>query len=179
MSRGVPRAAVAVVLLVLLSACAQGGGREGGHEAPRDGQAGLQLTGSFAGRQLALSDGAPTLLAGGTCQQRIGLAADLCFASRDIDGTGVIVSFLNPEVLQPGATLPVGQGACRTLEQCAQVTEVAVIEVQVGGQRQRASSGRLSLGAVTPGQRYVGTATLGFRRGELSGSFDIVPRPEG
>jgi hypothetical protein len=171
-------ASFVVALVVALAGCgAATESRQGGHQAPRDGRAGLQLSGTFSGRQVALSDGAPTLLVGSTCQQQIGLAARLCFGSRDIDGSAVVVSFLNPDVVRQGASLPVASGGCRTAEACADVTDVAVVEVQVDGQRQRASSGQLDVQQVVPGSRYVGTVTLGFREGSLGGTFDVVPRP--
>jgi hypothetical protein len=125
-----------------------------------------------------LSDGAPTLLVGNACVRRIGLDAGLCFGSRDIDATPVTVVFLNPAVVRQGTTIAVGRGDCRTAEECAAVTDVAIVEVQVGDRRQRAESGELSFREIVPGSRYVGTMTLGFREGQLSGTFDVVPRPE-
>lgn len=175
--RGLAMRAAVAVALSLAAGCGAGGS-QAGHLPPRDGQAGLQLSGSFGGRQLAISDGAPDLLQGAGCARRLGIAVELCFTSRDIDGNGVTVSFLNATVLQAGATLPVGTGDCRSLEECAAVTDVAVVELQVGDQRQRARSGRLAMGAVEAGERYAGTATLGFRDGRLGGVFDVVPRPE-
>jgi hypothetical protein len=173
-----PLLAALAALALAVAGCGAATERQGGHQPPRDGIAGLQLTGTFAGRQVALSDGAPNLLVGGACARRLGLAADLCFGSRNIDGTQVAVVFLNPGVLQPGATLPVARGGCRTVEECAEVTDAAVVEVQVGDRRQRAEGGQLSLRQVVPGSRYVGGMTLELRAGRLSGSFDVVPRPD-
>lgn len=172
------RGALAGVLALALLACTAPTERAGGHEPPRDGTAGIQLSGTFAGRQLALSDGAPALLAGALCAQHVGSAEALCFRTRDIDGTEVVLSFLNPAVILAGANLAVGSWDCSTPLACAQVEDEAVVEVAVGGQRQRATSGSLALQQIVPGSRYVGTATLSFRDGGLSGSFDVVPRPE-
>jgi hypothetical protein len=103
---------------------------------------------------------------------------DLCFGSRDIDGTPLVVAFLNPGVIAQGATVPVGPGDCRSVEDCRSETDVAIVEVLAGGERQRAQSGRIDLRQVVPGSRYVGTATLTFRSGTLGATFDVVPRPE-
>jgi hypothetical protein len=81
-------------------------------------------------------------------------------------------------VVQPGVTVPVGRGDCRTAQECAEVTDVAVLDVQVGQQRQRAEAGELRLREVIPARRYAGSMTLSFQRGQLGGTFDVVPRPE-
>jgi hypothetical protein len=175
---GLARVAALLVLSVLLAACGAADARQGGHQPPRDGVAGLQLSGSFQGRQIALSDGAPTLLVGSSCMRRIGLDTGLCFGSRDIDATPVTIAFLNPGVVAQGTTVPVGPGDCRTPEGCADVRDVAVIEVQVGDRRQRARSGEITFGQIVPGSRYAGRMTLGFRAGQIGGTFDVVPRPE-
>lgn len=169
-------AAAALAGLLTLAGCGAGGGAEGGHQPPREGRAGLQLSGTFAGRQLALSDGAPDLLVD-RCAQRTGMEAPVCFASRDIDGTPVTVILHNPDVHEPGTTVPVS-GVCREPEECRAVEDAAVIDVQVGRRRQRARSGRVTVREVTPGSYYSGELLLRFRDGSLTGDVDVVPRPE-
>lgn len=161
---------------LLLAACAAGGGAPGGPLPPRDGRAGVQLSGTFAGRQVAVSDGSPDLLID-RCAQHIGVDAEVCFAGRDIDGTPVTVVLHNPDVLEPGTTVQVG-GECRTPEECRAVTGVAVVDLQVGQRRQRAESGTVTVRDVVPGTYYSGAVILRFRDGRLTGGFDVVPRPE-
>jgi hypothetical protein len=176
MRRAPSRAVLAAALLLLLTACGPGGGAVGGPEPPRDGRAGVQLSGTFAGRQVAASDGSPDLLIE-RCAQRIGLDAPVCFAARDIDGTPLTIALLNPDVLEPGTTVSV-TGECRSPEECGAVTGAAVIDVQVGDRRQRAQSGTLTVRDVRPGSYYSGALVLRFRDGRLNGGFDVVPRPE-
>src|SRR5690606_21823455 len=52
---------------------------------PRDGRAGLHLTGTVAGRQLAVSDGAPDLNVG-DCDPDVTGDADVCAIGADVGG---------------------------------------------------------------------------------------------
>jgi hypothetical protein len=170
------RRCLLALLAVALTACGQGDPGSGGPQPPRDGRAGVQLSGQFAGSQIAASDGSPDLLVG-TCVHRAGMPAELCFAVRGIDGTPVVLGFLNPDVLEPGTTVTVSRD-CRAPEECAAVTDVAIVDVQVGDRRQRAESGSVTIERLEPGRRYVGAFNLGFRDGRITGSFDVVPRPK-
>lgn len=143
---------------------------------PRDGRAGLQLAGSIAGRQLAVSDGAPRLVVG-DCDPDVSGDADVCAIGDDIDGTLVVVVFENPDVLEPGATLPVADPGCTA--GCDDVTDVAVVDVQVGtGERRRAVDGSVEVTEVVPFSRYAGQLRLTLPSGSVAGSFDLVPRSD-
>jgi hypothetical protein len=170
-------AAASLVAVMVLAACGQGGSGPDRPQPPRDGRGGVQLSGQFEGRQVAASDGSPDLLVG-TCHERLDLPAELCFALRSIDGTPVVIGFANPDELEPGTTVAIADHPCRTPEACAQVTGNAVVDVQVGEETQRARSGTVTFQQVEPGRRYVGLFNLGFRDGRITGSFDVVPRPD-
>lgn len=140
---------------------------------PRDGRSGLQLTGTVAGRQLAVSDGAPELTVG-DCDPGTGGDTDICAIADDIDGQLVVLVIENPDVLRAPATLPVVDPACG--DACDDVTEGVVIDVQLGTDpRVRARGGRLELTVVEPFVRYAGDMRLQLPSGSLSGSFDLVP----
>lgn len=143
---------------------------------PRDGRAGLQLTGSIAGRQLAVSDGAPRLVVG-DCDPDVTGDADVCAIADDIDGTVVVLVFENPDVLEAGATVPVADADCSPGRGCDAVSDVAVVDLQVGtGERVRATDGTVRVDAVAPFSRYAGDVRLELPSGAVSGSFDLVPR---
>jgi hypothetical protein len=141
---------------------------------PRDGRAGLQLTGSIAGRQLAVSDGAPRLTVG-DCDPDASGDDDVCAIADSIDGELVVLVFENPDLLRAATTVGVGDPGCGA--RCDDVSEVAVVDLQLGtGRRLRARGGRLAIGDVTPSSRYAGDVRLSFAAGSVSGSFDLVPR---
>jgi hypothetical protein len=143
---------------------------------PRDGRAGLQLSGSVAARQLAVSDGAPRLTVG-DCDPDATGDADVCVIADDIDGQLVVLVFENPDVLRSGASLPVVDPPCGG--GCDDVTDGVVVDLQLGtGQRQRARSGHLELSRVEPFSNYVGEVRLDLPSGAVSGSFDVVPRSD-
>jgi hypothetical protein len=145
---------------------------------PRDGQSGLRLTGTYEGRQLAVSDGLPRLHVG-DCDPRDGPDQDVCFISRTIDGRLFVFVIENPAVLEAGETLPVDDVPCASPAACDEVTEAVLIDVQLeDGARQRATGGSLRMRVVEPPTRYVGEVRLRLPRGQLSGSFDVIPRPE-
>lgn len=167
-----------VVTALLLALAASGCGRGGATQQPRDGRAGLQATGTVEGRQIAVSDGGPALVID-DCDPMDGLDDDVCAQARDLDGDVFVLVFENPDVLITGADLAVG-GDCATPARCDQVRDVAVVRVQSGvGARVPAVGGELRLSLVEPGRRrFVGTFRLELPRGSVSGSFDLVPRPE-
>lgn len=164
----------ALLLALALSGC----GRGGATQQPRDGRAGLQVTGSVEGRQVAVSDGGPALVIE-DCDPPDGFDDDVCAQARDLDGDLFVLVFENPDILITGADLAVG-GDCTTPTRCDTVRDVAVIRVQSGaGERIQATGGELRLSLVAPGRRrYVGTFRLELPGGAVSGSFDLVPRPE-
>jgi hypothetical protein len=168
-------AAVLVVLGLALSACAGGEAPAGAVGEPRPG---LRLTGTVGGRQVAVADSRPDLLLGG-CGRPDGLGEDVCFVSRDLTGEPVVLVFVNPAVLAEGARLDVGAGGCADPAACEEVTGVAVLDLRVGATpARRASGGTLRLAAVQPGARYAGTVLLRFGDGQVSGEFDVTPRPQ-
>lgn len=143
---------------------------------PRGGRSGLQLTGSISGRQLAVSDGAPRLTVG-DCDPDISGDNDVCAIGESIDGELVVLVFENPDVLEAGATLRVADPGCA--QRCDQVSDTAVIDLQLGtARRMRARGGHLDLADVTPFSRYAGEVRLSFAAGSVSGSFDVVPRSD-
>ena len=162
-----------VLLAVLVSGCWSAPAET---VQPRDGRAGLQLTGSVANRQLAVSDGSPQLNVG-DCDPDGSADSDVCVIADDIDGQLVVLVFENPDVLQPGASLPVVDPPCAG--GCDDVTDGVVIDLQLGtGRRLRARDGRLELGRVEPFSNYVGELRLDLPSGSVSGSFDVVPRSD-
>ncbi|HWB71994.1 MAG TPA: hypothetical protein VG452_07235 [Egibacteraceae bacterium] len=162
---------------VLAAACGTGPAPDAAGQ-PRDGRAGLQLTGTVGGRQVAVSDGAPRLIVG-DCDPQDGPDDDVCLVSRDIDGTLVRLLIENPEVLEAGASVPVADVDCPP-RACDALTDVAVVELQVGvgEQTRRATGGLVTTSVVQPRLRYAGTLTLEFPDGRLAGGFDVVPRSD-
>ncbi|MDQ3709075.1 MAG: hypothetical protein M3387_07205 [Actinomycetota bacterium] len=144
---------------------------------PRNGRSGLSLSGTVEGRQIAINDGAPRMRID-DCDPNQGPDTDLCFFSRDIDGSffGLIVE--NPDALVGGQALPVAAELCAP-RACDELSEVAVVEVQlgVGTPRVRAEGGQLRMTTVEPRRRYAGSLTLELPDGRLAGTFDVVPRP--
>lgn len=173
--RGAP-GGTRVVTLLVVAVVLCGGCRSGGPTSvqPRDGRAGLQLAGSIAGRQLAVSDGAPRLV-NGDCDPDVTGDTDVCAIAEDIGGELVVLVFENPAVLQPDTSLPVADPGCG--DDCDDVADVAVVDLQVGaGERRRAVDGLLRVEAVEPFTRYAGDVRLELPSGSVSGSFDLVPR---
>jgi hypothetical protein len=165
-----PIAAVAAALL--LAACTQ----PSQTQQARQGRAGLQLSGTLAGRQVAVSDGGPEFVVG-DCDPPDGPDEDVCALARDLDGTLFALVFENPDVLRPDAVLDVG-APCANPEQCDLVGDRAVVRVQSGtGRRLTATGGEVRLRLADKGRRYVGDIRLVLPGGRLSGSFDLVPRP--
>jgi hypothetical protein len=175
LSKAVTRIRVAgwglIVVTVLLSGCWS---TPVPTVQPRDGRAGLQLTGSVAGRQLAVSDGSPRLTVG-DCDPDVAGDDDVCAIADSIDGELVVLVFENPDLLRAASTVPVGDPGCGP--RCDDVRDVAVVDLQLGtGRRLRARGGRLAIGDVTPFSRYAGDVRLSFAGGSVAGSFDLVPR---
>lgn len=175
--RVVRRAALlAAAAAVALSGCGESASL-GQAVQPRDGRAGLQVTGQLGGRQVSLSQGAPELVVG-DCDPGDGRDGDVCAIAADVDGTLFVVSFENPDVLEAGATVPVGDPDCAPAA-CDTVSDVAIVDVQSGvGRRVRATGGVVQVDTVEPFRRYVGEAQLDLPDGSLSLVFDLVPRAD-
>lgn len=168
-----------VVLAVLLTGgCGAGGIGEGvAAMTPRDGRSGLQLTGTVGGRQLIVTAGAPELLVG-DCDPNDGPDDDVCFIASDLDGEVFALVIENPAVLAAGRSVAVVTG-CATPEACDAVTDGVVIDLQLGiGDRVPVAGGTLTLDVVEPSQRYAGRVDLELADGRVSGTFDVIPRPD-
>ena len=147
-----------------------------GVATPRDGRAGLKLTGSIDGRHVAVSDGAPELRVG-DCDPDVTGDADVCAIADDIDGRLVVLVIENPDVQAPGVSLPIADPGCG--DACDDVDDVAVVDLQLDTRpRLRADGGRLEITTLIPFSRYVGDVRLTTSSGSVSGSFDLVPRPD-
>jgi hypothetical protein len=174
-----------VTALALLSGCWASGSTSGPSSmSPRDGASGLRLAGTLEGRQVAVNDGLPRLQYG-DCDPMDGPDADLCVISRTIDGRLFVLVVENPDVLvatsgRSGPGLAVRDPACANPQACDAVAGGAVVDVQLDtGPRRRAAGGTLKLSVVEPVLRYVGELTMRLPDGgELSGQFDLVPRPD-
>lgn len=144
---------------------------------PRDGRSGVQLSGLLDDRQVAISDGLPILVTG-DCDVNEGPDRDVCFVTEDISGELIRIVVENPDVLEEGVRLPVGSD-CRTDADCEAVTDAVVLEFEFGDRRRvRAESGTLTMEVVVPGSRYRGEFDVRLPDGNLSATFDVVPRPE-
>jgi hypothetical protein len=169
------RLGATVLAMALIAGCR--GAPAGSPGQPREGRAGLRLTGTIEGRPIAVTQGLPRLETE-DCDPNDGRDQDICFVSRTIDGTVFVLVFENPAVLQPG-THDVEARTCPRPGDCDGGTDAAVIDVQVGAtDRIRATGGTLTVELVEPLQRYRGTLLLELPGGTLSGDFDVVPRPE-
>jgi hypothetical protein len=168
------RRLVAALAILLVAGC--------GPEAPgvpaRDGSAGLQLAGPLDGRQLAVSDGAPRLFIG-NCEPALGPTTDVCVISRDLSGDVFVLAFKNPGALVSGVALPITDPGCATPADCDALEDVAVVDVQVGDARQRATGGRLTVQTIEEFTRYAGRIRAELPGGgTLTGEFDVIPRPD-
>lgn len=168
------RLLLASLLAVTLAACASS--QQVGVQ-PRDGRAGLQVTGTMAGRQVAVSDGAPRLLAG-DCSLFTPLPVELCAVSRDIDGGAVVLGIGNAAAVAASGTLEVGEPGCTSQATCREVTDHAVVLLQVADTVHPARSGSLTISEIEAGTRYVGQFSLTTADGRVTGSFDLVPRSD-
>lgn len=170
--------AAALALSLGLAACSGATPQGAGQQQPREGKAGLRITGTVDGRQIAVLDGSPRLVRG-NCDPARGPTDDLCFVSRRIDGEVFVLVFRNPDALeaQLGAgRVPIAAPPCPTVEACEQITDEVLVDVQIGDARQRVTGGSVAVTALEPGQRYAGTVRLNLPDGQLDGSFDVVPR---
>jgi hypothetical protein len=174
-----PSLVLVLTLALLMAACGDSPGDV--LPEPRDGRSGIRMSGLLNDRQIALSDGLPTINFG-DCDVADGPDRDFCILTRDVNGETIIVVFENPDVLVDGAVLPVGEGNCADPASCDEVTDVAIIEVQFGTDvdaRIPAVSGTLEIEVAVPGSRYRGSFDISLRGGgNLSAEFDVVPRPD-
>lgn len=163
--------------LLLLTACGDTPGDV--LPDPRDGRSGIRLSGLLQNRQVAMSDGLPTINAG-DCDVNEGPDRDVCILTRDISGERITIVIENPAVLAEGTTVPVGAGDCTDPPSCDRVDDVAIIEVGFGTDtRIRAVSGQLTMEVVVPSTRYRGDFDIRLPDGSnLQANFDVVPRPD-
>ena len=168
----------AVGLLVGLALLAGGCGADSGDPASqlRDGRAGVQLSGTVDGRQVAVRDGAPQLVVG-DCQPRTGPAQDVCVITQTIGGDTFVLVFENPDLLEAGRQLEIADAPCRGAD-CDEVTEHAVVAVQVGEDRARARGGEIHVEHVEQFVRYRADVRVELPGGRLSGHLDVVPRDD-
>ena len=178
-ARRVPAIGLAVGLVAaVLTGCGTAGTGQGvAGITPRNGRSGLSLSGTVDGRQIAVNDGAPRMRVG-DCDPNQGPDTDLCFFSRAIDGNFFALIVENPDALAADQALPVAAEQCAP-QACDEISDVAVVDVQlgVGTQRVRAEGGQLRTTTVQPLRRYAGSLTLELPNGRLSGTFEVVPRP--
>ncbi len=142
----------------------------------RDGRAGVQLSGTVDGRQVAVRDGAPQLVVG-DCQPRTGPAQDVCVITQTIGGDTFVLVFENPDLLQAGRELEIADAPCRGAD-CDGVTDHAVVAVQVGEDRARARGGEIHVEHVEEFVRYRADVRVELPSGRLSGHLDVVPRDD-
>lgn len=159
------------VAMVWLTACGTDG------SGARESGTGLQLSGTLDGRQLAVSDGAPRLVVG-SCGPASQPSEDVCFISQGLTGSPVVLVIRNPAALEEGVSLEVDDVACGQPSACDEVTDVALVDFQVGERRQSAESGTLTLSTLDAPRRYAGSVRLRFADGRVSGQFDVVSRPD-
>ncbi len=152
------------LLALLLAGCASTGLPQRQPEAVDDG---VQATGRIDGQRVAISDANPdTNLTDCDPQEP---DEDVCWIARTIDGVTIVFVIENPGALVAGEDIPVGARDCET---CDDVTDVAVVELRVGGEQRRASGGRLQVREV--GDRYAAGFDVRFPNADvLTGSFNI------
>lgn len=146
---------------------------------PRDGRSGLQMSGLVGDRQIAVSDGLPDVNFG-DCDTPDGPDRDLCVITEDISGELVVLIVENPDVLVAGERVAIADVPCQAVRDCDEVADTAVVDVAVGTatSRTRAVSGQITVEVAEPLQRYRGTFDLRLPEGNLSGNFDLIPRPD-
>lgn len=169
-------ACVAVIagLALLVTGCGADSGGPGGQL--RDGRAGVQLSGTVDGRQVAVRDGAPQLVVG-DCQPRTGPAQDVCVITQTIGGDTFVLLFENPALLEEGRELHIADAACRGAA-CDEVTDHAIVGVQIGDNRVRARGGEVRVEHAERFLRYRAEVRLELPGGRLSGHLDVVPRDD-
>ena len=169
--------AAALCTAVALTGCGTSGGTGPAAIEPRNGLSGLQLSGTIDGRQVAVLDGAPVMRLG-DCDVNDGADTDLCFISRLVDGGFFELLIENPEALTTGV-VQVVDSDCRS-PFCEDVAGGVVVDLQFepGGPRTRATGGRLDVTTVEEAKRYAGDLNLTLPDGRLTGTFQVVPRPD-
>ena len=168
-------------MLAVLAAALVLTGCESGNEVqtpvdavqPESRDEGIQATGLLDGARVAISRANPTVVVG-DCDANDGLDDDLCILTRTIHGVSINLVIENPAVLEPGETIDAG---VRCTTGCDDVTEGAVVELRIEGDRVPVTRGSIEVAEAGP--RYVADFDLGFPRGELDGTFDVAPTPIG
>ncbi|MGH3443134.1 MAG: hypothetical protein ACRDUY_14060, partial [Nitriliruptorales bacterium] len=156
---------VAVAAAAVFLAACQG---NPAHRQPVGPDDGLQLTGRIEGKRVNVSDGEPEVTLG-ACEAAPPGREALCLESFTIDGDPFTLVVVGPEVFVEGATVEVlahcfGDGC----------TEVALVDVVLGGNRSSAQGGELVVDQAGP--RYVARLSLRFAGGNLlTGRFNVLP----
>lgn len=167
-----------VTVAVLTAGCGTAGTGTGvGAIEPRNGRSGLQLSGTIQGRQFAVNDGAPVLRLG-DCDVADGADIDLCFFSRELDGGFFALIVENPDAVSVGHVEVVASTCVSPNCEDAGAGAVAEVLFEPGTPRTRATGGTLNFRTVEPAQRYAGTLNLELPDGRITGTFEVVPRPE-
>ena len=165
--RRAARTALAAAVVVLLVACPADEAQRP-PVAPDDG---LQVSGVYGGRQLALSDGEPEVLYG-DCDPQQGADTDLCIVASMLEGGSFALVFENPDVLTAGDSVSVADVACGD-GGCDDIEDTAVVEVRVGTTAQGAVGGTVTVREAD--QRFAGSFVLRFTDGTLTGDFNVRP----
>lgn len=165
------------VLLAVAALLVIGCSTTGSAEQPRDGRAGVQISGRLDSTgSVAVSDGRPQLLEG-DCEARTGMPADVCVATRGIGGTTYILGFGNLSQVPRGERVDVVPGQCTSAEACARVDEGALMLLAVDDELHRPTGGTLLVHEAERGDRYLGRVRLDVDGGSVSVEFDVVPPP--
>lgn len=161
-----PLTGLAVGLALVATACVTPEGST--HRQPEAVDDGVQVTGVLDGSRVALTSGAPEV-SFRDCDGGDGLDEDVCWVARTIDGVSLAFVIENPGALVAGETLPVRSDAC---DACDDVTDHLVVDIRVGGQQRRATSGTMTVAAV--GERVAARFRVEFPGGDdLTGSFNV------
>lgn len=161
------RGLAALFLAALVTAgCA---GDEAAQRQAQSAREGLQITGQFSGRRVAVSSGAPDVVFG-DCDPNLGLDRDLCVTGRTIDGGQLTIVIENPAVLTAGRRIPVRSHPCDT--DCDGINSQAVVDVRLAGESHRAIAGSLTP-TTSDGRLAVDLSLTLPSGGRLSGEIDV------
>lgn len=167
---------VATAAVLVLAGCESGDEVQTPVDAvqPESRDEGIQATGQFDGARVAISRANPTVVVG-DCDANDGLDEDLCILARTIDGVSITLVIENPAVLRPGESVDAGASCAAT--DCDGVSDGAVVELRIEGERIPVTRGTLQVEEAGP--RWVADFELFVPDGRLNGTFDVAPTPIG